>query len=366
MRSKNLSTPEQAALIGVLAGYTFNNLFVFDNLISLMYFYGLLAFVHSMSKRELPGHVFFSRPGNDQMVAVVAPIVIVLVGGLGWMFNAPAISRATTLIDALQPQNPKTGVAYTNEDHLASFEKALSFGELGRQETVEQLYQYVSNSIAPSTSVSPDTKQKAFTLAKNAGEVLMLQRKDDARLELFTGVFYGQFGQYTDSLAALNKALEHSPNKQQILFQTGVIYLQQGNNEQALTLFKKAFDLEPSYPDARILYATGLYYSGKSGDADKLLTDGFGTVLYDDARLLQTYLGLKMYDRVIAIWNKRVEAAPKDTNVLMGLASVYFQMGKTAETIATLRKVEEIDPSTKTELDSVISQIQNGTLKPQQ
>jgi tetratricopeptide (TPR) repeat protein len=318
-----------------------------------------------MSKKELPGWMMLSRPGSDQAVAVAAPIVLVAVLGLGWMLNAPAISRATTLIDALQSQNPVTGAAYTTNDHLVAFEKALSQGELGRQETVEQLLQYVSNAIAPSTTESPDTKQKAFTLAKNAGDMLVAQRKDDARLELFMGVFYAQFGQYAEAQKQLDLAMSHSPNKQQILFQTGVVYLQQGDIEQALALFKKAFDLEPNYGDARVLYATGLYYAGKSADADKLLTDGFGTVLHDDARLLQTYTALKMNDRVIGIWNKRVEAAPRDTNTLLGLASAYFQMGNTAQTIATIRKVIEIDPTSKTQLEQVITQIENGTLKPQ-
>jgi hypothetical protein len=72
-----------------------------------------------------------------------------------------------------------------------------------------------------------------------------------------------------------------------------------------------------------------------------------------------------MNDRVIAIWNARVAAAPKDTNVLLGLAGAYFQMGNTAQTIATLKKVETIDPSTKDQMESVITQIQNGTLKAQ-
>jgi len=365
IRAKGLSVPEQAALIGVLAAYAFNNLFVFDNLLSLMYFYLILAFVHGMSKDALPKWMPLSKPGNDQMVAIAAPIVLVaLVGGL-WVLNAPGISRAQTLIDALQPNNPKTRVAYTTEDHLNSFAKALTQGELGKQETIEQLFQFTSNSIAPSNSVSPETKQKAYTLTQDAGKALLAERKDDARLELFMGVFYSQFGQYDNALVALNNAVAHSPNKQQILFQTGVTYLQKGDTQNALALFKKAYDLEPNYPDSRILYATGLYYAGKNIEADALLTDGFGTVLYDDNRLLQTYTSLKMNDRVIGIWNARVEKAPQDTNTLLGLASAHFAMGNTAQTIATIRKVIEIDPTSATQMESIIKQIQDGTLKPQ-
>ncbi|MES2006521.1 MAG: O-antigen ligase family protein [Patescibacteria group bacterium] len=364
-RSKDLSVPEQAALLGILAAYGFNNLFVFDNLLSLVYFYTILALTHSFSKQALPKWMLLSRPGNDQMVAIAAPIVLVLMVGGGWVLNGPALTRAQTLIDALQSQNQKTGATYTVEDHLSTFEKALSQGELGKQETIEQLFQFTSNSVAPSTSVSPDTKQKAYTLTENAGVALLKQRPNDARLELFMGVFYTQFGQTQKALAEFTRAIEHSPNKQQILFQTGVTYLSSGDVENTLALFKKAYDLAPAYPDARVLYATGLYYAHKNTEADALLTEGFGSVLYDDTRLLQTYMSLKMYDRVVAIWNKKLEAAPKDTNVLLGLASAYFQMGNTAQTIATIQKVIEIDPTSKTQMEAIIKQIQDGTLKPQ-
>ena len=357
MRAESLSVAEKAALFGLLAAYAFNNLFVFDNLISLVYFYAILAFAHSFLKQKLPGWVVLSKPGNDQMVAIAAPVVLVLVAGSVWFFNVPAISRAQTLIMALQTQDPQVA--------LNTFKTALSEGELGRQETVEQLFQFSSNSIAPSTSVSPDLRQQVYTYTQQQGTILENQRKNDARLELFMGVFYAQFGQYDSAIAELTKAIKDSPSKQQILFQTGVTYLGHGDTQNALALFKKAFDLDPTYNDARVLYASGLYYAGQSAAADKLLTDGFGTVLKDDDRLLQTYMSLKMYDRVISIWNARVAKNPTDTNTLLGLAGAYFQMGNTVQTIATIRKVEEIDPSTKTQMESIITQIQNGTLKAQ-
>lgn len=355
-RAESLSTAEKAALFGLLAAYAFNNLFVFDNLVSLVYFYTILAFAHGFLKEKLPGRISFSKSGTDQAVAIGAPIVLVLVVGGIWMLNAPGISRAQVLIKALQTQDPQAA--------LGTFKVALSDGELGRQETVEQLFQFASNSVAASTAVSPDLKSQVYDYTKQQGDLLLAQRPNDARLELFMGVFYSQFGQYDAAIGEFNKAIKDSPSKQQIMFQTGVTYLAHGDTQNALALFKKAYDLDTSYDDARILYVSGLYYAGQAAEGDKLLTDRFGTVNHDDDRLLQTYMALKMYDRVIAIWSARVAAAPSDTNVLLGFAGAYFQMGNTAQTIATLKKVETIDPSTKDQMESIISQIQNGTLKP--
>jgi tetratricopeptide (TPR) repeat protein len=299
------------------------------------------------------------------VLAIAAPIVGVLVVVGGWSLNAGGIARSQTLIEAIQPANPATGVAYTIEDRIAAFEKALAQGELGRQETVEQLYQFASNSVAPSPSISPDIKQKVYTLALEAGEALKKQRPNDARLELFTGVLYSQFGNHAAALAEYTKALEHSPNKQQILFQIGVSYLSQGDVQNALARFKQAFDLAPEYADARILYATGLYYAERDEEADQILTEGFGSVLYDDARLLQTYMSIKKYDRAIAIWQKRVEASPTNEDIVLGLAGTYFASGDTARTIETLRKISAMNPARTAEMESIISQIESGALKPQ-
>ena len=363
VRSKDLSVPEQAVLLGALAAYTFNNLFVFDNLLSLVYFYIVLAFAHSMSKRALPGTMQLAKPGSDQMVAVAAPIVLVLTFGVVWMLNAPGMTRAQVLISALSSQNQRTGAPLTAEDHFNSFTEALTYGELGRQETVEQLFQFASGSVAPAPSISPATKEKVYNLTRTAGLALLDQRKDDARLELFMGVFYSQFGKYDDALVEFTKSVSHSPKKQQILFQAGVAYLQKGDIENAVALFKKAYELQPDYADARILYASGLFYQKKEAEADKLLTDKFGTALYDDARLLQTYTNLKMFDRVIGIWNTRVAAKPGDANVLLGLAGAYFASGNKAKTIEIIRQVEAMDATSKPQMEAVIKQIQDGTLK---
>jgi hypothetical protein len=98
VRSKNLSIPEQAVLIGILAAYGFNNLFVFDNLVSLIYFYLILALCHGESSRALPRWSFMAKRGDDRVIAVAAPIVIVAVVGGLWVFNGTAMLRAQTLI----------------------------------------------------------------------------------------------------------------------------------------------------------------------------------------------------------------------------------------------------------------------------
>jgi tetratricopeptide (TPR) repeat protein/O-antigen ligase len=363
LRSPVLSVPEQAALLGLFAAYGFNNLFVFDNVMSVIYFYLILAFIHSLSAERLPRFMFLSKPMGDQGVAVAAPVVAIVVFAGVWMLNAPGLTRAQELIHALTTTTD-TGGPKDPKENLASYQSALAQGALGMQETVEQLYQFASNTIAPDTGLAPDLKQQYYETARKAGEELMAVRKNDARLELFAGVFHGQFGQYQEALAYLEKALEHSPNKQQILFQIGLINIQRGDVAAALPPLRQAFEIAPEYKDARIFYALGLYMSNQNAEADKLLTDGFGTVLFDDDRLLQVYTNTKQFNRVVGIWKTRVEKDPENTEKILGLASAYFAAGDKASTIAELQKISVVNPALAPQMQTLISQIQAGTLQP--
>ena len=363
IRSSRLSAPEQGALLGLLAGYAFNNLFVFDNLISAAYFFALLAFVHGLSRRELPGRLWLSRPMGEHGLAVAAPVVLAAIALGGWALNAPGMARANTLVSALQTSGQDAAAG------LTGFKQALEVPTwpgtpLGYQEAVEQMFQVASAGVAPSTSVSPQLKQDYYTTTYDAAQALLAQRRGDARLELYFGSFLGSFGQNAEALAHLKTALELSPDKQQILYQLGLLYLQSGDAHSALAHLKKAFDEAPENDQARVFYAAGYYYAGDRAAGDALLTERWGTTAVDDPQLLTVYTNTKMYDRVIAIWQGRVAKSPNDPQTLLGLASAYFVSGDKQNTIATLQKIIQINPAAAAQVQQLIDQIKAGTLKP--
>jgi len=376
VRSQKFSPAERAALLGLLAAYAFNNLFVFDNLVSAMYFFALLGFLHSVSRRELPGSVALSRPMHEHTLAVIAPIAagVILLGA--WSFNAPALARGMALVSAIQTQEAgvnnagvRIGVPKDPKKNLAEFQTALNpelwpGNPLGVQETTEQLLQYVSN-LAPQQNIDPQLKSDAFMAARNAIEALTAERPGDARLELFEAMLLGQFGQIGDAVAHLQKALEYSPRKQQILIQLGLTYLQGGDAQSALAVLKQAFESEPRFDAARNYYAATLYATGQSATADALLREQYGSTVVDNPQLLQVYMSLKLYPQAIAVWQKRVEANPSDVQTLLGLASVYFASGDKTNTIALLQKIAKLQPAAALEMQNLIKQIEDGTLKPQ-
>ena len=362
-RSSALSAPEAGALLGLLVAYAFSNMFVFDNLVSALCFFLILAFVHSLSRVELPRFMIFSKPASDAVVAVVAPIAAIVILGGAWALNSTGFVRAQTLIHAITPTD-QTGAAKNPEENLRDFRAALAGGSIGVQETVEQLFQFAANRIVPDTNLNPEVKQDFYTLARSAGEDLLSNRPGDARLELFMAIFLNQYGQHDEALSYLAQAAEHSPNKQQILFQIGLTHLQKGATAQALPVLKKAFELEPQYDTARVYYAAGLLYAGERVAADALLEEKFGTTLYDDPILIQVYTNIRLFERVVGIWAAKVEQDPTNLDLRLGLANAFFTAGDKESAIAELRRVAELRPSMAAQVEALIQQIQSGALQP--
>lgn len=374
VRSDKLNVPEQAVLLGLLGAYGFNNLLVFGDLMSSVYFFFILAFIHGLSMEGLPRWMFLSKSVGDKTIAVVAPIVAVVCLGGVWMLNAPGIVRAQNTLQAVLTQthvdDGKGGLTATPKDpktNIAEFRVALGQNvwpgtQLGGQELMEQILQYA---VAGSRSnVDPAIKEELFVLAETTGKEFLLQRKDDARLELFMGSLYSAYGRYPEAIEYLDMATAHSPAKQQILFEAGVARLNANDIEGALVILKKAFESDTSYNDARIIYVAGLLYAGQGALADQLLTEQFDTVLVDDDRLLKVYTNLKRHDRIIGIWKNRAAANPKDAQIQIGLATAYFAAGDMANTIAALKSAAALDVKLAPQAQTLITQIQNGTLRP--
>ena len=373
----DLEVPEQALLLGLLAGYGLNNLTNFDDIMSSIYFFTLLALVHGLCRKRPPGLMFLSKPMGDKVIAMAAPFIVVGVALGAWVLNAPGIARAQQLVNAITTQvavaNSSGNVSAQPKDPkeiLSEFQLALGENEwpgtpLGRQEVVEQLFQFAATEAA-STSIDPSVKQSIITLTQSAGSSMLASRPHDARLELFDGTFLESAGQYQAALQELQAALADSPKKQQIMFELGALYLSINQAQNALPIFKEAFDEAPAYTDARIFYAVALYYAGDNAQGDALLNQGFGTVLVNDSRLIQAYTDTKQYSRVAAIWQAAIAADPTNINNYVSLAQFYFSISDVSDTIAELQKAEQVNPALATQIQSLITQIQNGTLKPGQ
>jgi len=346
-----LSFSEKAIFTGLLAGYFFQNIFVFDNIGSYIMFFSILAFFHFSFGNPFPDKwqkkLVFDEITINRIIAPL--IIIVAVFGL-YFFNAKPYLTSRALIDALREK--------TIDKKFELFEKALAYDSFGSAEIREQLSQMALSVGASQAPV--EWKQKYFDLARSEFlKQIEVPRIGDARYELFLGSFLTRFQRYDEALAHLNKALEFSPKKQIIMFEIGLVHISTSQYDKALEIFRQAYELEKNYPDARNYYAVAAIYASKNDLVKSLLEPVYGTTLVDGDNFIKAYSDTNQHDKVLAIWQLRVKQNPVAKNYI-GLGATYLTMGQRTKSIEAIQKAIELDSSFKEQGEYFIKEIRAG------
>ncbi len=265
-RANSLSVVEKSVLTGLLGGYFFQNLFVFDNLTSLIYFFTILAFAASLSyKPTIPTKKNETLQGVSEDIAfVVSGSAIILVFVLIYVVNYKGYMQNTTLLRAMSERPAKGPVR-----NLELFKNTIAYGSFGTSEAREQLGQVSINGFDSSKGVSDIQKSFLFLAVEEfAKQTDILPR--DARYHLFTGSLLSRIGQFDQALPYLLRAHELSPAKQMILFELGSVYYNKKDMVNAEKIFKQAYELAPKYEGAKKFYAQVLAENGKRAEAEQL------------------------------------------------------------------------------------------------
>ncbi len=351
-KEQSLSLTECALLIGLLAGYFFHNLFVFDNITTSILFMSVLAYLAYIYEGKHPPVSSFEIDSRT-VIQIAAPGIAVATLGLIYFLNWPGMATAYALIQSITPHN--AGIT----ENITWMQRAESYQSIGRQEVAENLLQ-ASIQIAQSKLATQEQTQQIATLARVAMQQEVDRNPTDARLRIFFGSFLRQFGDFTAAEEQLTKAHELSPGKQAIIYEQGVLKLSEGDKGSALAIFKEAYDLAPESETSCIYYAVMLIESGNNALADQILTQKFGTVIIDNSFLLNAYIETKQYDRVVAIAELRVKNNPNNTQDLMQLADAYRLDGRINDALSVAERVGTMDPTLKATVDQFKAQIQSG------
>ena len=345
---RNFSVLEKSIFTGLLAGYFVHNLFVFDNITSYIFFFAILAFVHNSI--EFEGNNEFDvldKIKEDHKTTILIPVIVALVIFSLYFFNIKGLLANKYLLSGLSP-HPE-GLS----ENLKNFNKALDYNTYSDQEIREQLLSFTLK--IGNLKNEPEVIRDFVELTKI--EILKEIEKDpiNTRNRMLAGSFMNNFGMYEEGMFQLNKALELSPNKQSIYFEMGLANINQGKYDQALNLFKIAYELEPKYNKARELYALSAIYAGKNGVANELLKGEIGV----NANFLNAYKNTGQFTKMILVAEKMVENNPNDVQVHISLAAAYYEVGRNLEAIEQLKIAIQMDPNFKEQGEGFIKAIQN-------
>ncbi len=250
-RKNHLSVTERSLLTGLFAGYFFQGLFVFDNLISYLMFFTTLAYIHSrLSENKLLHRSLDREIGDDYQNYILIPIVVALIGLTIYFVNVSAIKANTTLILALK--SIQSGDLNQTKN---LFEKAISYKSLGDSEIREQI---LSNSVSiiRANQVPASIRQDFYNLTVKELKSQIERVPEDARYYILFGSFLSSVGQFDQALPVIEKAISLSPKKQTMHFQLIQTLVNLGRNKEALIEAQKTYELEPNYAQAKEVYET--------------------------------------------------------------------------------------------------------------
>jgi O-antigen ligase/Tfp pilus assembly protein PilF len=353
---------EETILLAVLlVVYFLQNLFVFDQLATYMSYFAVLAYLQSHlatsasiapqspKDKQKSSQLSPSEYGAVAAIALLAPLALSM-----YFINAKPYFANKNLLNALKVQNTSDF-----QGAYVSYEKALSYGALGAQEAREQLARF---SIAVGGLSEVDAAFKDKILRRTLIEVEKGVRENalDPRAYLFAGMVYGRVGLNDQAIAILHKALELSPQKQQIYFELADAYLKKGDNAEAVRTLEKTFNDAPRFEMARINLAAAYIINNEQAKADQLLIDYYGTVNVPDDILVQAYSAVKNYPRLLGIWQALVERDPSNTRTRVSLAGAYLLTGQKEMAIQELETAIALNPQFKAEGEVYIAQIRNA------
>jgi len=350
-RGKKLSVIDKSLLTGMLAGYMFHNIFVFDNIMSYIMYATILAYVYAMTTEDVKEGKMAKVIDMGIINRVATPIIILATVFTIYAVNTKPILASTTLINALRGQP-------SPQDNITYFKEALAYDTFANQEIREQLIQAATR--AARSDVEPGIKQQIFDLANTEMKKQREIAPDDARHALFYGSLLETFGQNARAREHFEDAQRLSPNKQTIRFALGGNLINLGLLDEADALLKETLELEPRFSDSHIMYAISAIYKKDLERADKILLDFFGATIVDNSRLLQTYINTGNWERVRDIWELRVNASPNNSQLRVSFAASYLQLGDRNAAIEQLQKAIEIDPGFKKDGDFLIQEIRAG------
>lgn len=290
-RKGTMPLTERAILTGLLVGYFIHNIFVFDNLLSYIMFFFLLAFIAFRTGSR--GEIGVGKAvSNDLMNMLYLPVIgILLLGSLYISVYRPVrvnqlLVQGLDINRLMQTMSFADAVNYEN----TAFQKAIAMHTLGSEEAREQ-YMQTAVRVAQVTipqDVPEADKQKSVAAINSIVEGVRKDIQDsyqvhlqDVRMLSIYGMFFLGISDAASADKVLTQAHTIAPNKQLISFDLTRAYLMEGKNAEAYALAKATYDLEPAYPDAAKIYTLAAIYANKWNEAKAYLASKGQTVVFD-------------------------------------------------------------------------------------
>jgi len=367
----NWSVTERALLTGMLIAYFVHNFFVFDNLASYIFFFTILAFINTRGQAD---RVLDRKPliGNDY-VLIIDVIAVVVLAYVMWISVLSPYNSSGNLIKAMQD---KQRVLVDNKEQTVSTDPKARFklikgileaNDLTRSESRERLVDIAVSLIIQTNKTDPAFAKEVYDYTIDQYDKEFASAKNDPRPYFFKSIFYQKLGMADKALEAVQYASKLSPTKQSFLFSEAQLLLTLGKKDEAMAVFKKAYELDKTNMEALKYHVYSLIQNSQIKEVDSVL-DGHAKIdlafkkesVWNDPIILQALIDTKAFGKAVAVAKQKVTDNPKDVQALISLSAIYLKSGDKWSSIEELKKIKLLEPSYAADVDKYIKDIQDG------
>lgn len=303
-KSAHLSVPERALGTGLLAGYFVHNIFVFDHLISYVFFFLFLGFVASAYARD-EGETedkgtktrgvesFISDPTLRRTAAVGVSVVALIAV---YATTIPHITASQNIIKSIM--GLQTG-DFTGP--LERFEYAID-DPVADDEARSQLSR-VAFTVAAATNpiVTEEIKQQYRQKTLEELQKSVAEDPTSTRPKYFLAIFHARTGNFPEAIRLFEELLLVNPDRQIFLSEYGLLLGLVGDTARSEEVLKHFFTISPESDEAAARYSAALFVHGKTTEASDVLTEYAGEILGDRPILLSTYPRPENFDDALKI-----------------------------------------------------------------
>jgi len=235
----NLNITAKVLLSGFLLAYFVDNLSLFDNLLSLVAFMTVIAFIenNSFKTRSNQPCVFSNKMILSSSLAIIFLTIFTI---------------KITCQQAYQTNKMITSAYGANsiEEVIETYAKAYPKALIGRQEVAEQLGN-MANDIANNT-IPEITKKRYFEVAKNIMQSEINHHPNYARLQIIYGNLLEAGGNISEAIKVFEKVQILSPKRQSSLIQLAMLYAKNRQFKEGLTILNNTLLMEPLNNEAKV------------------------------------------------------------------------------------------------------------------
>ncbi|MFT5352214.1 MAG: O-antigen ligase [Candidatus Paceibacteria bacterium] len=338
-KNKEIGVVEKSILLGLIFAYGFNNIFVFDNIVSYIFFFSILGYVHTLHvKDEKVSEKDFSE--NSKYV-IVSVLIILSVYSL-FAINGKGYAQGKSLIKAMQIRVSDGRVLTSYPEgpiqNLKYYQETFAYDSFGTGEARQNLTQTTTNLLM--AGVDPVAFKPFIDLTESELLKQIEEDKENALYPYLISRFYAIIGRSNESVEQILRARELSPEKQEFVILHSRIVLIKGDNEEGLRLAKEAFEMNIDNDAAWQNYITMAKDMARTDVVEDLIEQGNA-------------------HRLINYWESRIYEDPENIDMWLKTIEIKISFEDYQGAIDSIKDAKETFPEESEKFDGMLEIIRN-------